>query len=67
MGEILPNGEIQSYYGAYCIKCGVEIRVNIQGNPIGDHVCIAPQDIKERAVQPTTTPAVPPSTAAGVA
>lgn len=40
MGEILPDGSIQSGYGAYCQKCGKQIITNSQGNEIGDHKCI---------------------------
>jgi hypothetical protein len=40
MSELLPNGEMQSYYSGYCKKCGAEIEMNIQGNPIDNHVCV---------------------------
>jgi hypothetical protein len=48
MSEILPNGEIQSYYGGYCKLCGAEICVNMQGTPIGAHTCAAPQKTVEQ-------------------
>ena len=41
MGEILPDGTIQSGYGAICEKCGKEITTNIQGDEIGTHECKA--------------------------
>jgi hypothetical protein len=35
MGEILPDGSIQSGYGGYCQKCKQPVTVNIQGDEIG--------------------------------
>ncbi len=39
MGEILPDGSIQSFYGGYCPRCKKQISTNIQGNEIGNHKC----------------------------
>lgn len=39
MGEILPDGSIQGYFGK-CKICGKEIPVNIQGSERGEHNCI---------------------------
>lgn len=40
MGEILPDGSIQSHYGGICQKCKKSITVNINGNEIGSHQCV---------------------------
>ncbi len=37
MGEILPNGQLQSYY---CLYCGQPC--NIQGSGHGKGVCVPP-------------------------
>ena len=39
MGEILPDGTIQSGYSGYCPKCKKTITTNIQGNETGTHIC----------------------------
>src|SRR5574343_23683 len=39
MGEILPDGTIQGYFGK-CKVCGKEIPVNIQGSERGEHSCV---------------------------
>lgn len=41
MGEILPDGSIQSY-SKICDKCKKTIRCNIQGCEIDSHVCEHP-------------------------
>jgi len=40
MGEILPDGSIQSYYAGYCSECGIQIKTNMQGSEISPkHIC----------------------------
>lgn len=38
MGELLPDNSISGYEG-YCEVCGEVIKVNLQGNEIGNHAC----------------------------
>lgn len=40
MGEILPDGSIQGYTGK-CEQCGKLISVNIQGDSLDNHQCVA--------------------------
>jgi len=44
MGEILPNGKVQSYYAKICKRCGKEIRVNFQGAEMTTHACVVRTD-----------------------
>lgn len=50
MGEVLPDGTIGGYSNS-CPICKKTIRVNMQGDEIGKHECIDPDEARKLAKQ----------------